>query len=383
MNITLVDTTLKKYRQFVPLALLRLSTMHKKCGDNVELVTAGDMPRRVPDKIYFSFIFLFEYKNDVRWVLTYRKRYPRAGIMIGGVSPTLIPHKFENYLNYHANRIEIFKGRDTEIEKLAPDFEITGYQYSYGFTTRGCPNKCAWCVVPKLEGKQNIIQDWQSHVNTKFKTWYAFDNNVLACGADHLENVLKFCHKNRIKLDFNQAMDAEIFHHNKKIPPIFIRYPHVWEVLRFAWDSDRVEESIIYVMDFMHLNGISANLKSLLMLYDADDSPEKVYSRIKIVLAHPAKFVMKLMRFKDLDTGVLLRKWGGIGDLFADALGFAITGNISTGNFWNYMCAGDLDEFLKKASYIREYLSNTDKKVSIEFIKFAQAKISNVSNVST
>ena len=78
MNIALIDTTQKRFASYVPLALLRLSTAHKNEGDTVELISAGKLPRRTPDKIYFSFIFLFDYKSDVKWVLTYRQKYPQA-----------------------------------------------------------------------------------------------------------------------------------------------------------------------------------------------------------------------------------------------------------------------------------------------------------------
>ena len=114
MNITLLDTTKKVNATFVPLALLRLSTKHKIRGDEVELVQAGKKPKRRPDIIYFSFIFLFNWKIDVEWVLAYQKLFPKAKIIIGGISPSLIPEKFRRYLK----NVEIFTGRDEELEKL-------------------------------------------------------------------------------------------------------------------------------------------------------------------------------------------------------------------------------------------------------------------------
>ena len=60
MNITLIDTTKKRFKKFVPLALLILSAKHKKTGARVELLPAGKLPIRKPDIIYFSLIFLFD-----------------------------------------------------------------------------------------------------------------------------------------------------------------------------------------------------------------------------------------------------------------------------------------------------------------------------------
>lgn len=39
-----------------------------------------------------------------------------------------------------------------EIDRLQPDYSIypnIPKDTAYGFLTRGCPNKCRWCVVPK------------------------------------------------------------------------------------------------------------------------------------------------------------------------------------------------------------------------------------------
>lgn len=373
MKVLLIDTTKKHFRVFVPLALLRLSARHKAQGDEVKLVMAGKRPRNTPDIIYFSFIFLFDYQSDVKWCLTYRKLYPEAKIVIGGLSPSLIPEKFEKW--FTNKNIEIFTGRDLTLEKLTPDFGITGYDYSYGFTSRGCPNSCDWCVVPRLEGKVDKSFDWKTQIDTRYKMFYGFDNNILACGSNHFRDVLKYCHQSGVKVDFNQALDAEIFHKNKKIQEVFLEYPKVWKVIRFAWDSDRVKDAVIFTLDFLHEHKINAGNQSLLMLYDADDSPEAVYTRIKTVLAHPYRVSMKLMRFKDLDTGMLLRKWGGIGDLFAQTLAWVVTGNISSGGLWDFLLAGDLKEFIQKATYMKEFQSIYPTNDTAKYIQFTKGKM--------
>lgn len=374
MNITLVDTTKKKFTQFVPLALLRLSAKHKAQGDTVELITAGQRPKRKPDVIYFSFIFLFKYMSDCQWVKGYRKQYPQARIVIGGTAPSLIENKFKRNLN--GANIEIFTGRDLALEQLAPDFKITGYKHSYGFTTRGCPNSCDWCVVPRLEGKHNVLQNWQTQIDIDLPVFYGFDNNVLACGSDHFRDVLTYLSSHQIKLDFNQAMDAEIFHRNKKIQQVFTEFPRIWHVLRFAWDSDRVEESILFTIDFLHQHKIRAQSQSLLMLYDADDSPEVFFKRVQTIYNHPARWAMKPMRFKDLDTGVLLRKWGGIGDIFSEATTLIITGNITKGEYWDFLLKGTFEQFIERATLIKHYRQKHPKKVSAkDFITFAKKKL--------
>ena len=71
----------------------------------------------------------------------------------------------EDYGQYITNAKKIIKGGTgydltatlpDEIDLLQPDYSIypqIDKKTAYGFLTRGCPNRCKWCVVPKKEGK--------------------------------------------------------------------------------------------------------------------------------------------------------------------------------------------------------------------------------------
>lgn len=39
-----------------------------------------------------------------------------------------------------------------QIEHIYPDYDLYKIDYAMGFITRGCPNHCAFCIVPKKEG---------------------------------------------------------------------------------------------------------------------------------------------------------------------------------------------------------------------------------------
>ena len=50
----------------------------------------------------------------------------------------------------------------TEIDSMQPDYSIypsIDKKTGYGFLTRGCPNKCKWCVVPTKEGNIHPYMD--------------------------------------------------------------------------------------------------------------------------------------------------------------------------------------------------------------------------------
>jgi hypothetical protein len=48
-------------------------------------------------------------------------------------------------------------------------------------TSRGCPNRCPWCYVPKREGALRLLPIREGHIIQ--------DNNILACPEDHFREV--------------------------------------------------------------------------------------------------------------------------------------------------------------------------------------------------
>ncbi len=334
MKVLLVDTSKRSaYSSYVPLALLKLSTKHKLMGDHVDFVKAGDAPKKDYNKVYISTIFQFNAKKDVGYIRAYAKKYPRATVEVGGVAVTLMADYYKKHTPF--SNVVITPGLVPELDKYEPDYNIAGLDYSYGFTSRGCPNGCAWCVVPKVEGKQYVVEEWKSAINLEHKIFRGMDNNILACSPDHVQEVFKYMSDNEIRVDFNQAMDCQLLMRSKELQELFIEYKHIWQDIRFAWDSKRCDKHAIATMDFLTKNKIRPRGDIIwYMLYDYSDSPDVVFGRVKQVLLHGSKkHKIKLMRYKDLATGGLLRQWGSIGDAWASWTSSTIIGILS-GSGW-------------------------------------------------
>jgi len=69
-------------------------------------------------------------------------------------------------------------------------------------TSRGCNNKCSWCLVPKREGKLREL---------KIKPGYIIeDNNLLQCSRKHIEAVFEMLKEQNEPINFAGGLDARL-----------------------------------------------------------------------------------------------------------------------------------------------------------------------------
>lgn len=99
-----------------------------------------------------------------------------------------------------------------EIDRLQPDYSIypnIPKDTAYGFLTRGCPNKCRWCVVPKKEGAIRPYMDVDEIAIEGRRKLVLMDNNILAAGDYCIHQLQKIIERG-YRVDFNQALDARL-----------------------------------------------------------------------------------------------------------------------------------------------------------------------------
>ena len=99
-----------------------------------------------------------------------------------------------------------------EIDRMQPDYNIYPLlpkDVAYGFLTRGCPNKCKWCVVPAKEGAIRPYMDIDDIATPTRHKIVLMDNNILAAG-DYAKAQLQKIIDRGYRVDFNQAIDARL-----------------------------------------------------------------------------------------------------------------------------------------------------------------------------
>lgn len=121
------------------------------------------------DRIYVTTLFTFYWDITVKTIRSARKMVKDSNeIYIGGVCATIVPAQIKEVTGLEDKNIllglmtkpgQMDKGDKQIIDELPLDYSILSeidYEYKeqgnfYAYTTRGCINKCAFCVVPKIE----------------------------------------------------------------------------------------------------------------------------------------------------------------------------------------------------------------------------------------
>lgn len=167
--------------QYPNLALMKLSTWHKLQGDTVEWYN----PLCRYDKVYMAKVFNFT---------------PDYGYYVNA-----------DEVERGGTGYDLKKTLPRQIDCIRPDYSIypqIDSRTAYGFLTRGCPNRCRWCIVPKKEGRLKPYMDVDEIAVDGRDNLSLMDNNILA--SDYgLSQIEKIVHR-KLRVDFNQGLDARL-----------------------------------------------------------------------------------------------------------------------------------------------------------------------------
>lgn len=236
-----------KHKIFPNLALMKISAYHKKNRDQVEWWN----PLYRYDKIYSSKVFDFTPVDP----------YLPDDVIRGGTGYRDIP----------INRM-----LPDEIDWMFPDYSIyPECDYAIGYLTRGCPNHCRWCVVPRKEGNIRPYRKWQEIVRSDTDKLVLMDNNILACdyGIQQLESLIG----SGYRIDLNQGMDARLV--DREIAQILSRLSWI-RYIRFSCDQKSQIEPIRRTIELLQEQGVRPYRVFIYLLVTADiqDAAERVES---------------------------------------------------------------------------------------------------------
>lgn len=212
-----------KNKSFPNYALMKISAWHKAQGDQVEWWN----PLYKYDRVYSSKVFDFTPVNP----------YLPEDAIRGGTGYRDVP---------------MDKTLASEIDDMFPDYNIyPDCDYAIGYITRGCPNNCRWCVVPRKEGQIKAYRTWRDLVRQDTDKLILMDNNILACeyGIKQLEELSESSYQ----VDLNQGMDARLV--NDNIAEILSHIKWI-RFIRFSCDQKSQVEPIKNIIDLLGKYGV-------------------------------------------------------------------------------------------------------------------------------
>ena len=238
--------TKRRQKTFPNYALMKISAYHKLLGDVVEWWDKSE----TYDRVYSSKVFSFTPENP----------YLPADVIKGGTGYGL------------------FSDLPPEIDEMFPDYSLyPACDYAIGYITRGCPNHCRWCVVPRKEGAIKPYRTWQQLVRPDTDKLVLMDNNILACeyGIKQLESLID----SGYRIDLNQGMDARLV--TDDIAQILSKLKWI-KYLRFSCDTTAQIKYIQKTAEMLGKRGIKSYKLFIYLLVTEDlDNAEYRVEQLK------------------------------------------------------------------------------------------------------
>ena len=174
-------------------------------GDEVRFVKGIDpeVDAEIWDRIYVTTLFTFDFSISVETINHYLHLVNDvSSLYVGGIMASLMPDKVVEATGLDRSHVLTGLFTDTSVvgddncinvDQLPLDYDMledVEYKYPAGdnyfaYTTRGCPNHCAFCAVPILEPEfrvtNNIVEQIET-INKKYGSkqhLLLLDNNVL------------------------------------------------------------------------------------------------------------------------------------------------------------------------------------------------------------
>lgn len=192
-----------------------------------------------------------------------------------------MPEYFEKFSNLYT-----YVGYSKEIDQYIPDRAIMDQadppwdSFSWIFTSRGCPNKCPYCAVWRIEKERWVNPNWRKHVFDDKPNILISDNNLSGTTIEHFQDIISYANEKGKAIMFEGGVDCKYI--DKDFAKILATATYVRHGLRMAFD--RIEEDGVFQTAVRNLVKAGVSTESnmeVFLLFNFDDNPRDAYYRGK------------------------------------------------------------------------------------------------------
>lgn len=267
-------------RKHVPLGLAKIATFVKQHGGKVWFGRGYYGPP--VDLICVTSLFTYD-SGKVVGAIKHAEKFGRGTpILVGGVYASLMPQDIKARTN---GKSDLFLGYSPALDYCVPDYslpwklEAPWDDFSYSFTSRGCPNKYAYCATWRIESEPLIIPNWRDHIVAEKKHVMLIDNNLPATPPEHLNEVLDFLVACGKRVNFDNGFDVKYITDEIAVRLGKIKYTR--SGMRVAFD--RIEEDGVFqpAVEMLKAHGVPKHEIMAYCLFNFNDTPRDAYYRAR------------------------------------------------------------------------------------------------------
>lgn len=178
---------------------------------------------------------------------------------------------------------------------------------AYVITSRGCPNRCPYCLVPKREGPLRELAIKRGH--------NVLDDNLLACSIDHIKSVFAMLEqekrRSKCRIEFTGGLEAGRL--TKEIADdLYALRP---KQIFFAADSDKKLEPLRSASSLLQCAGFrptSKVMRCYVMIAYPGDTPERARARLEQVVSLGFAPMAMFYRGEDIEFRSNTKEWQGL-----------------------------------------------------------------------
>ncbi len=149
---------------------------------------------------------------------------------------------------------------------------VAGRYIAHGvtITSRGCPNKCPWCMVPKMEGKIRTLKIVPGNIIQ--------DNNLLACPRPHIRKVFDMLRSQRA-VNFSGGFESRRVTNWVVEDLRSLKIKYIW----LAYDAEPNKKHIEKAIAKLKRYYSREKLRCYVLVGFDSDTKEKAIERLKYI----------------------------------------------------------------------------------------------------